>query len=134
MDCGFGGIPEVLSGAREGSTTVYHPGKYPYQVMGKVTFNWRPLEDGSSRERIVWLWVHSSFCEELKVPLFEALSLAAVCQEEAPPPTKKAKREKKDVLGEKLKTKNVPYHKKVPKYVSQCGTVKAAFLKDTLNR
>ncbi len=134
VDCGFGGDVQVLSGQKEGRATLFHPGKSPGGVIGPASFIWRPSE-APDEEGTVWIWLHPGYSDELLEKLAQVLNLKREEDQEmdvdVPPEAKKAK--KKDVLCSKLATRNVP-HGKVPKFVSECGRVKVAVLRGTLNR
>ncbi|XP_054897803.1 ribonucleases P/MRP protein subunit POP1 isoform X2 [Poeciliopsis prolifica] len=62
-----------LSGARQGSVTVYRAGRYPADPLGPVTFLWRPQTPGLINRQL-WIWAHPALKQDL------LLELQSVCQ------------------------------------------------------
>ncbi|XP_027705820.1 ribonucleases P/MRP protein subunit POP1 isoform X1 [Vombatus ursinus] len=70
-----------LSGKRQGSLVLYRADKYPEEMLGPITFIWKP-EGGTSTtpvNRKLWLWTHPT----LKQDILTELKL--VCQCVQPP-------------------------------------------------
>ncbi|XP_007550547.1 ribonucleases P/MRP protein subunit POP1 isoform X1 [Poecilia formosa] len=70
-----------LSGARQGSVTVYRAGQYPSDPLGPVTFLWRPQTPGLT-PRQLWIWAHPA----LKQDLLPELQSVCQCSEAMAPP------------------------------------------------
>ncbi|XP_027874843.1 ribonucleases P/MRP protein subunit POP1 isoform X1 [Xiphophorus couchianus] len=70
-----------LSGARQGSVTVYRAGRYPSDPLGPVTFLWRPQTPGLTHRQL-WIWAHPA----LKQDLLPELQSACQCSEAVAPP------------------------------------------------
>ncbi|XP_078543104.1 ribonucleases P/MRP protein subunit POP1 [Lissotriton helveticus] len=50
---------QYLSGKREGSLVLYKNNQYPQEVIGPVTFIWKPKDvPASSQNRQLWIWTH----------------------------------------------------------------------------
>eukprot|EP00002_Diphylleia_rotans_P016122 TRINITY_DN3132_c0_g1_i5.p1 TRINITY_DN3132_c0_g1~~TRINITY_DN3132_c0_g1_i5.p1 ORF type:complete len:686 (-),score=89.81 TRINITY_DN3132_c0_g1_i5:113-2170(-) len=60
--CAFA-AKSYLNGARSGRCHLYHPEKYPFQLICPVQFLWRPPQDGENR--LLWLMIHPSAVSEL---------------------------------------------------------------------
>ncbi|XP_058504584.1 ribonucleases P/MRP protein subunit POP1 [Solea solea] len=70
-----------LSGQRQGSVVVYRAGQYPSQVLGPVTFIWKPCTHGSTHRQL-WIWAHPSIKQDL---LPELQSVCQCCEAVVPP-------------------------------------------------
>ena len=66
--------PKFLDGRKEGSAWIYHPGRFPSGVVGKVSFLWKPASD-KSQPRTVWIWSHPSFYDEFLLVLKSVFGL-----------------------------------------------------------
>ncbi|XP_029779557.1 ribonucleases P/MRP protein subunit POP1 [Suricata suricatta] len=68
-----------LSGKRQGSVTLYRANKYPREVLGPVTFIWRPewTPGHTSESRQLWIWLHPT----LKQDILEEIKAACQCME-----------------------------------------------------
>ena len=128
---------EVLGGRVERKAYVYRYQKRPFDVVGEVSYLWRPaLPERNESVGCLWLFCHPACYDELKEEIVSAVFSCerervqnASENEEAPP----AKRRKKDVGAAKLATRNVPFER-TPKYRSSTGAVTVTLLKDTINR
>ncbi|XP_036596891.1 ribonucleases P/MRP protein subunit POP1 [Trichosurus vulpecula] len=70
-----------LSGKRQGSLVLYRADKYPEEMLGPITFIWKP-ERGTSTipvNRKLWLWTHPTLKEDILT------ELKIVCQCVQPP-------------------------------------------------
>ncbi|KAJ1193257.1 hypothetical protein NDU88_002558 [Pleurodeles waltl] len=56
-----------LSGKREGSLVLYKKEKYPQEVIGPVTFIWKPkdIPASSSECRQLWIWAHPALKQDV---------------------------------------------------------------------
>ncbi|XP_077023417.1 ribonucleases P/MRP protein subunit POP1 isoform X2 [Tamandua tetradactyla] len=65
-----------LSGKRQGSLLLYRANKYPREMLGPVTFIWKPERSpgAMSENRQLWIWLHPT----LKQDILEEMK--AVCQ------------------------------------------------------
>ena len=125
--------PNALNGRREGFAWIFHPKKYPNEVVGKVSFHWKP-ETGEMRK--IWIWSHPAFHDEV----WQILKSVFSFQEkekvqnvyEVEPPKKKLKFSDV-ILEQKMGHKNVPRDEKVGQFLGNSG-VSAILMKDTLNR
>ena len=113
--------PNVLDGRKEGFVWIYHPLKFPYAVVGKVSFTWKPvLETRAEQTRTIWIWAHPAFYEELweilrTVFSFREISNGVEESSDQVPAPKNLKYA--DVINEqKMAPKNVPGDEKVPKF------------------
>ncbi|XP_038601098.1 ribonucleases P/MRP protein subunit POP1 [Tachyglossus aculeatus] len=72
---------QCLSGKRQGSLTLYRADKYPEEMLGPVTFVWKPLDDPGviSETRQLWIWVHPTLKQDILA------EIKAACQCEEPP-------------------------------------------------
>lgn len=133
-ECGltFAARASIL-GNREGSTTVFKRGAYPFHAIGRVTFMWRP--EPSEDKRTLWIWYHPAFYQEFLQELVAAFGFDVEEMDvEQTKETNKAngsikKKPQKDVERLKLKRKNL---EKLPNYSNK--SVEMTLLKDTLNR
>lgn len=66
------GAKSSLSGAREGSVTLFKQGTN--LAIGTVNFNWQQVQDDDYR-RVLWIWVHPSFYDETLDALKNCFSL-----------------------------------------------------------
>ncbi|XP_039111409.1 ribonucleases P/MRP protein subunit POP1 [Hyaena hyaena] len=68
-----------LSGKRQGSVTLYRANKYPREMLGPVTFIWRPesTPGHTSESRQLWIWLHPT----LKQDILEEIKAACQCTE-----------------------------------------------------
>uniref|UniRef100_A0A480U8K2 Ribonucleases P/MRP protein subunit POP1 n=1 Tax=Sus scrofa TaxID=9823 RepID=A0A480U8K2_PIG len=73
-----------LSGKRQGSLMLYRANKYPQEMLGPVTFIWKPqgTPADTSESRQLWIWLHPT----LKQDILEEIKAACQCME----PTKSA--------------------------------------------
>jgi len=127
--------PIYLDGRREGFAWIYHPNKYPYRAVGKVSFLWKPWKD-KSQTRTVWIWSHPGFYEEFLTVLRSAFSLEEKQREgEAEEPSNKKLKFSDPILEQKLAAKNIDVDK-IPVWRGRFreGEVTVKLLKDTLNR
>ncbi|XP_068937233.1 ribonucleases P/MRP protein subunit POP1 isoform X2 [Petaurus breviceps papuanus] len=70
-----------LSGKRQGSLVLYRADKYPEEMLGPITFIWKP-EGGTSTipvNRKLWLWTHPTLKQDILT------ELKRVCQCVQPP-------------------------------------------------
>ncbi|XP_074124865.1 ribonucleases P/MRP protein subunit POP1 isoform X1 [Sminthopsis crassicaudata] len=70
-----------LSGKRQGSLVLYRADKYPEEMLGPITFIWKP-EGGTSAtpiNRKLWLWLHPTLKQDILT------ELKIVCQCVEPP-------------------------------------------------
>lgn len=124
-ECGLSiGAKCWLSGNREGRLTLFHSGRYPYEVIGPVTFMWK---SSTEHNRTLWLWSHPAFYHEILDELIKVFKLNPICEDvemEAEPSGK-------EVM--KIKPKNVPFSK-VQRYSNDETKIVVSSLENTLNR
>lgn len=124
-----------VRGNREGSVDLFKANSYPLNVIGNVSFIWRP-EQEKGEIRTVWIWIHPSFFKEV---LEELVKLFEVSQEptmevdnvEDKPQTENLTTKKDDKLN--FVTKNHAETRN-PEYKNEVSRVRIKSLKDTLNR
>ena len=130
--------PNVLNGQKEGFAWVYHPQKFPYEAVGKVSFIWKPVFE-DCQTRTIWIWSHPAFYYEIWQILkliftFREISSNQIEESADQVPAKK-KVKYADVINEqKMAQKNVPGDEKVPKFsgtFSQSGKFLKFNLKNT---
>ncbi|NXX17663.1 POP1 protein, partial [Podargus strigoides] len=105
-----------LSGRFEGSLSLYRADRYPDDMLGPVTFIWKP-KDGSEK-RWLWIWMHPA----LKQDILRELKAVFQCSEPEeiciPEPVTSVQEEKQmdDVLslGKKRKKEDKEGEKAVP--------------------
>lgn len=133
-----------ISGNREGKVTLFHKDSYPFNVIGDVTFIWKPKNEDTSEHRIIWIWCHPSFYQELRQELSDVFNLECIVTQQdiemkepteipAPKASKKSETSKQNVERTKIALKNVP-HSKIPEYINKITKVRLLSLKDALNR
>ncbi|XP_047698593.1 ribonucleases P/MRP protein subunit POP1 [Prionailurus viverrinus] len=68
-----------LSGKRQGSVILYRANKYPREMLGPVTFIWKPewTPGHTSESRQLWIWLHPT----LKQDILEEIKAACQCME-----------------------------------------------------
>nr|XP_003479933.1 ribonucleases P/MRP protein subunit POP1 [Cavia porcellus] len=68
-----------LSGKRQGSVVLYRANKYPREMLGPVTFIWKPegTPSGTSGSRQLWIWLHPT----VKQDILEELKTVCQCLE-----------------------------------------------------
>ena len=131
------GSPNLIGGRKEGFAWIFHPKKYPFEVVGKVSFLWKPVS-ASDETRKIWIWSHPAFYDEF----WEILKSVFAFEEkketnsESDGPPKKKLKFSDPILEQKLAPKNIPGEEKIPKFVGSLGNseVTALHLKDSLNR
>ncbi|KAK8774742.1 hypothetical protein V5799_010724 [Amblyomma americanum] len=78
------GAKSYLPGTREGSTVLYHRGRYPFSAIGPVKFLWRVAGDETGASgacadgRQLWLWVHPAIHVEVSEELVALFGLQRV--------------------------------------------------------
>lgn len=124
-ECGLSvGAKCWLSGNREGRLTLFHSGRYPCDVIGPVTFMWKP---SAEHYRTLWLWSHPAFYQEVLTELINVFKLNPVCNDvemETEPSGKESTI---------IKSKNVPFSK-VQQYSNDKTNIVVSSLASTLNR
>uniref|UniRef100_A0A672TKV2 POP1 homolog, ribonuclease P/MRP subunit n=1 Tax=Strigops habroptila TaxID=2489341 RepID=A0A672TKV2_STRHB len=106
-----------LSGRFEGSVNLYRADRYPEDMLGPVTFIWKPRDGSENRQ--LWIWVHPALKQdilgELKA-IFQCSEPEEICIPE--PVTTSVQEEKQmDVvlsLGRKRKEEDKEGEKAVP--------------------
>lgn len=73
------GARAFLNSQREGSCIFYNIGKYPFGAIGEVKFIWRPSVND---DRVIWLWAHPSFFDELVDNIINVFNLTKTTREE----------------------------------------------------
>nr|KAF6426726.1 POP1-like protein, ribonuclease P/MRP subunit [Molossus molossus] len=68
-----------LSGKRQGSLMLYRANKYPQDMLGPVTFIWKPerTPGDTSESRQLWIWLHPA----LKQDILEEIKVMCQCIE-----------------------------------------------------
>ena len=144
-ECGLSvGAKCWLSGTREGKTTLYHKHSYPYNIIGDVTFMWKPDVPDPSKTRTLWIWCHPSYYNELWNELTNVFDLKRVSDipfdaemrdisENTPKNKKQVSKRDKNVEQAKIARKNVPISK-INSSTNILLNVTMISLKDTLNR
>ncbi|NXH18837.1 POP1 protein, partial [Bucco capensis] len=106
-----------LSGRFEGSLNLYRADRYPEDMLGPVTFIWKP-RDGSEKRQL-WIWMHPA----LKQDILRELKAIFQCSEPeetyTPEPVTTSIQEEKQEgvvlsLGEKRKKEDKEGEKAVP--------------------
>ncbi|XP_074841774.1 ribonucleases P/MRP protein subunit POP1 [Carettochelys insculpta] len=116
----FAAVP-CLSGKIQGSLVLYRADHYPEDVLGPITFIWKP-KDGSgitSETRQLWIWTHPSLKQDILTELksvFQCSEPTETCSPE-PAVTFCHKEEQPDVamsVGKKRKREDNEGEKGVP--------------------
>ncbi|NXX31048.1 POP1 protein, partial [Nicator chloris] len=106
-----------LSGRFEGSLNLYRADRYPEDMLGPVTFIWKPRDGSENRQ--LWIWVHPALKQdilrELKA-IFQCSEPEEICVTE---PVTTSTQEEKQVevvtsLGNKRKKEDKEGEKAVP--------------------
>uniref|UniRef100_A0A8D0GFE4 Uncharacterized protein n=1 Tax=Sphenodon punctatus TaxID=8508 RepID=A0A8D0GFE4_SPHPU len=66
----FAAIP-CLSGRRQGSLVLYRIDRYPKDMLGPITFIWKPRKksDDIAENRQLWIWVHPTLKKDILTEL-----------------------------------------------------------------
>ncbi|KFV51005.1 Ribonucleases P/MRP protein subunit POP1, partial [Gavia stellata] len=106
-----------LSGRFEGSLNLYRADRYPEDMLGPVTFIWKPRDGSENRQ--LWIWMHPALKQdvlrELKA-IFQCSKPEEIC---IPQPTTASVQEEKQMdvvlsLGKKRKKEDKEGEKAVP--------------------
>ncbi|XP_057256509.1 ribonucleases P/MRP protein subunit POP1 isoform X1 [Pezoporus wallicus] len=57
------GESECLSGKFEGSVNLYRADRYPEDMLGPVTFIWKPRDGSENRQ--LWIWMHPALKQDI---------------------------------------------------------------------
>ncbi|XP_074056573.1 ribonucleases P/MRP protein subunit POP1 [Macrotis lagotis] len=66
-----------LSGKRQGSLVLYRADRYPEEMLGPITFIWKPDDGSSPVNRKLWLWTHPT----LKQDILTELKIVCQCMQ-----------------------------------------------------
>ncbi|XP_062424310.1 ribonucleases P/MRP protein subunit POP1 [Rhea pennata] len=111
------GAEFCLSGRFQGSLNLYRADRYPEDMLGPVTFIWKP-KDGSENRQL-WIWMHPALKQDILSELkaiFQCPEPEEICISE-PFTTLIQEEKQKDVamnLGKKRKKKDKDGEKAVP--------------------
>lgn len=145
VECGLStGARCWLNGTKEGKVTIYHKNSYPYNVIGDITFIWKPDVAECTKIRTLWIWSHPSYYEELWNELVDLFSLKLIptlpldvhmedLSKNTPKTEEYSSKKDKNVEQVKIAFKNVP-HSKIDKYANTKTNVTMISLKNILNR
>ncbi|NXC49557.1 POP1 protein, partial [Penelope pileata] len=106
-----------LSGRFQGSLNLYRADRYPEDLLGPVTFIWKPRDGSENRQ--LWIWMHPALKQdilnELKA-IFQCSEPEEIC---VPEPITMLSQEKQEMdvvqsLGEKRKKEDEEGDKAVP--------------------
>lgn len=115
--------PEYLNGSREGRAWLYQPGKYPFGVLGEVTFLWKTVSSNeNNQQRTLWLWTHPACYVAIKEAIVSVFQCKMISQGA-------------DIVSstlKKLENRNIPFQR-VPRLQGEDGVI-LSLLKDTLVR
>ncbi|XP_055855952.1 ribonucleases P/MRP protein subunit POP1 [Episyrphus balteatus] len=134
--CGLGiGAKTFASGRREGSIELFQSGQYPNGSMGKVSFLWKPQDNGI---RILWIFIHPSAYNEILKEIIKIFDLKSTKTEKVPIESENDDKmngspNKKKALQLQFVTKTFAYQR-APKYQNESKTLSLVELKDTMNR
>lgn len=114
-----------LSGNREGRLTLFHSCRYPHDVIGPITFMWKP---STEHYRTLWLWSHPAFYEEILTELIDVFKLTPVVCDDVEMET-----EPVENVSTIIKLKNVPVSK-AQRFSNSEKNIVVSSLKNTMNR
>lgn len=127
--CGLGITAKAyLDGRREGSVDVFRKNSYPNNIIGKINFLWKPIEDENSQNRVLWIFAHASFYKELVNEMILLFDL-----ENGLKNNPNGMEIDDEVEKLKIITKN-GNSIRTPKYVNKKMKINLIELKDTMNR
>ncbi|SPP78606.1 ribonucleases P/MRP protein subunit POP1 [Drosophila guanche] len=73
-----------LTGRREGTVELFVDNKYPHGALQRANFMWRPLDEGESATRTLWLWLHPSAAQATIEQLLRVFQLQSRRQQTLP--------------------------------------------------
>ncbi|XP_063707561.1 ribonucleases P/MRP protein subunit POP1 [Culicoides brevitarsis] len=129
-----------IRGNREGNVDIFKADSYPNNVIGRVSFIWRPESD--SQSRILWIWVHPSFFNDVLDELVKLFDLKIV---DSGPNNEETSMDVDETSSQKSKNSTKKADKlnfvtknhaetRNPEYKNENSGVRVKSLKDTINR
>uniref|UniRef100_A0A674HXU4 POP1 homolog, ribonuclease P/MRP subunit n=1 Tax=Terrapene triunguis TaxID=2587831 RepID=A0A674HXU4_9SAUR len=116
----FAAVP-CLSGRLQGSLVLYRADRYPEDLLGPITFIWKP-KDGSgitSETRQLWIWTHPSLKQDILTELKTVFQCSEPVETCSPEPIVTLLQEEKQtdvamIVGKKRKREDNEGEKAVP--------------------
>ncbi|XP_034619247.1 ribonucleases P/MRP protein subunit POP1 isoform X1 [Trachemys scripta elegans] len=116
----FAAVP-CLSGRLQGSLVLYRADRYPEDLLGPITFIWKP-KDGSgitSETRQLWIWTHPSLKQDILTELKTVFQCSEPVETCSPEPIVTLLQEEKQtdvamIVGKKRKREDHEGEKAVP--------------------
>lgn len=129
-DCGLTFAAKMfINGSREGSLTLYHPNTYPFDVIGPISFLWKPVEEKETF-RTIWIFTHPIYHDEI-IDVFTYLFVLTKVEGETKKVVSENIEKNKEII--ELDVGNVISFE-IPKYRNRNGSIVMHLLKDTINR